>query len=120
MMKRLAALLLLTSCISTTEVREDYEGRWHSDYLPFGNLASEVVIDMHDGHTDVEVDHEHAGGGDYFITEDGVVFGWSIEVAGIEMQFLDAFVSHDEMLLRWKPYHFLYPYTTKYDRDEQN
>ena len=117
MMKKLAALLLLTSCIATTEVREDYEGRWLSDYLPFGNLASEVVIDMHDGHTDVEVDHEHVGGGHYTVTEDGAVFGWTLDIHGTDILFLDASRKGEVLFVRWKPTNFWYPYTSAFNQE---
>ena len=96
-MKKLTALFLLTSCITTTEVSESYEGRWHSDRLPFGDLASEAVIELADGETRVEVDGEYKGGGHYTIVEDVAVFGWNIDLYGENILFLDAMLT-DEVL----------------------
>lgn len=117
MMKRLAALLLLTSCISTTEVSEGYEGRWHSSCLPFGDLATEAVIELHDGYTYVELDGEYKGGGHYVITEDVAVFGWSIDLCGENILFLDAMLTDEVLFVRWKPIEYWYPYTSGFERE---
>ena len=116
MMKKLAALLLLTSCISTTEVSDDYEGRWHSDRLPFGSLAAEVVIEM-DGHDAiVEVDGEMVGSGGYTLIEGNAVFGWELDIHGEEILFLDASCKDEVLFVRWKPSGFWYPYTSGFNR----
>lgn len=116
MMKRLSILLLLTSCISTTEVSEGYEGRWHSDSLPFGDLAADAVIELTDGETFVEVDGEYKGGGHYVITEDVAVFGWSIDLCGEDILFLDAMLTDEVLFVRWKPIEYWYPYTSGFER----
>lgn len=113
---KLAILLLLTSCITTTEVSESYEGRWHSDRLPFGDLASEAVIELADGETRVEVDGEYKGGGHYTIVEDVAVFGWSIDLCGEDILFLDAMLTDEVLFVRWKPIEYWYPYTSGFEK----
>lgn len=115
-MKRLIALLLLTSCISTTEVSESFEGRWHSDRLPFGDLASEAVIELADGETRVEVDGEYKGGGHYTLADDVAVFGWSIDLCGEDILFLDAILTDEVLFVRWKPIEYWYPYTSGFKK----
>lgn len=115
-MRKLIALILLTSCISTTEVKESYEGRWHSDRLPFGDLATDAVIELTDGETFVEVDGEYKGGGHYVITEDVAVFGWSIDLSGENILFLDAMLTDEILFVRWKPIEYWYPYTSGFER----
>lgn len=116
MMKRLSFLLLLTSCITSTEI-SDYEGRWHSDCLPFGPLAIEAVIEM-DGHDAiVEVDGQDMGGGEYEVMENVAVFGWGIDIHGVNVLFLDATMMNDKLMLRWKPSDFYYPYTSVFERE---
>lgn len=116
MMKRLAALLLLTSCVATTEI-SDYEGRWHSDRLPFGPLADESTLILSEGNADVVVDGQYKGGGEYEAMENVAVFGWGIYIHGVDVLFLDATMMNDKLMLRWKPSDFYYPYTSVFERE---
>ena len=116
-MRKLIALILLTSCITTTEVKESYEGRWHSSCLPFGDLATEAVIELHDGYTYVELDGEYKGGGHYTLSNDVAVFGWHIFLRGEDILFLDAMLTDEVLFVRWKPIEYWYPYTSGFERE---
>lgn len=117
MMKRLLISLLLTSCISTTTISEDYEDRWHSDRLPFGPLADEATLILSEGNADVVVDGQDMGGGEYEVMENVAVFGWGIDIHGVNVLFLDATMMNDKLMLRWKPSDFYYPYTSVFERE---
>lgn len=104
--------------MTETHYRDNFEGRWHSDHLPLGDLANEMTLDIADGKVDVVIDDNPVGGGDYHLDKDVMVLGWSVEWYGIDFQLLDAtLASEDDMLLRWKPSDFWYPYTTVYKRN---
>jgi cell division protein FtsB len=54
------------------------------------------------------------------LDKDVMVLGWSVEWYGIDFQLLDAtLASEEDMLLRWKPSDFWYPYTTVYKRETE-
>ena len=114
-MKRLILLLLFTSCI-TTGVSESYEGRWHSNHLPFGPLATEAVIEMGRHGVVVEVDGDMVGSGKYTIIEGNAIFGWELDIHGEEILFLDASCKGEVLFVRWKSSSFWYPYTSGFNR----
>lgn len=111
MMKRLLLLLMLTSCISTTTV-DEFEGSWLCDLLPFGSVESTMVMDFSDGMVEVFIDEERVAHDEYHMANGIAVMGWDVEIEGIGILFLDATISGNDLMLRWKPSDFYYPYTT--------
>lgn len=112
----LLLLFLISSCVATdVSYMDDFKGEWICDQLPIGNLVDTMVLYIDDDMTVVVDDIVYIE--DYRINNYTLVCGWIIEIDGVEFLFLDATVtSNDELLLRWKPIDFYYPYTTTFKR----
>jgi hypothetical protein len=115
-MKLLLSLLFLTSCINTATT-DEYEGSWRCDLLPFGSVESEMVMGFSDGMVEVFMDEERVAHDEYHMVNGIAVMGWNAEIEGIEVLFLDATVSGNNLMLRWKPSDFYYPYTTCFRKE---
>lgn len=116
---RVICALMLFCIVSCWEIdthyRDEFEGVWESEYLPLGDMAEAIVLDIHQDSADVIIDSKAIYSGSYNKDAGLMVMGWDIEWHGIDFLFLDArLASDDEMLLRWKPHDFWYPYTTRY------
>lgn len=115
-MKLLLSLLFLTSCINTATT-DEYEGSWRCGLLPFGSVESEMVMDFSDGMVEVFMDEERVAHDEYHMVNGIAVMGWDAEIEGIDVLFLDATVSGNNLMLRWKPSDFYYPYTTCFRKE---
>ena len=112
----LLLLLLVSSCVATDiSYTDDFKGEWICDQLPIGNFADTIMLYVDDDMTVVIDDIVYMK--NYRINNYTLVCGWTIEINGVEFLFLDATLSsNDELLLRWKPVDFYYPYTTVFKR----
>lgn len=109
----LILLFLLSSCVSTESLyRDDFQGEWLCDHLPMGDFVDTVVLNIDDNEMMIMIDDD-VYMKDYRIIKNTMVLDWTINVRGVEFLFLDATLTSDnELLLRWKPIDFWYPYTT--------
>lgn len=100
-----------------TTTYDDIKGTWHSSQASFGGFAEEVVLDIGRENVVVTADGEYKGGGHYTIAEDVAVFGWSIDLCGEDILFLDAMLTDKVLFVRWKPIEYWYPYTSGFERE---
>lgn len=103
--------IVLESCIYT-DVEYDYYGKWISTDYTFGNLAEEVILDIHESEAKVSVNGGDFISGPYYISNNNIIFEWDVTMNGTNILLLDANISKGVLLVRWKHPKVYYPFTS--------
>ena len=114
-MKWLISLFLITSCIGT-DVTYDFEGEWEATPIVLGGVVDSLSCSIHNGTMTIDADGERTSG-DYYVHEGVLYCGWSIDLYGYDVMFLDGWMCNEDFFqMRVKPSHHYYPLTQNFKR----
>ena len=112
----LLLLSLISSCIVTDiSYIDDFKGNWECHQLPMGDCIDEMSLYIENDRIEVVID-DTVYIKDYIISNQILICGWTIKTEYVEILFLDMFLHNGNLILRWKPIDFYYPYTTVFKR----
>lgn len=106
-------LLLITSCVISSDVITNFRGVWYSDNVPLGPLSNDLALTFSKDFVEIEIDGMIIAEEKYYVKDEIAMLSFDITVKNKDVLFIDAsIVDNNTLALRWKLNDFYYPYTS--------